>query len=102
MLVIHSTEIRHKRQEIQEVPTEADLEKIVDITLTETETIWMFDLPDVKISTESEEVHDIEKRNKSYAEVNYNHRIMSVDHYYLCQIRLRFQVFMISNYSDTF
>ncbi|XP_055885708.1 dynein axonemal intermediate chain 4-like isoform X3 [Biomphalaria glabrata] len=63
------TEIRHKRQEIQEVPTEADLEKIVDITLTETETIWMFDLPDVKISTESEEVHDIEKRNKSYAEL---------------------------------
>ncbi|KAH9523378.1 WD repeat-containing protein 78 [Bulinus truncatus] len=62
-------EIRHKRQEVQEVPTEADLEKIVDITLTETETFWMFDLPDVKVSVESEEVQEVEKRIKTYAEL---------------------------------
>ncbi|CAL1536674.1 unnamed protein product [Lymnaea stagnalis] len=62
-------EVRHKRQEVQEVPTEEDLEKIVDITLTETETIWMFDMPDVKVSQESEEVVLLDKRNKTYAEL---------------------------------
>ena len=63
--------MRHKRQEVQEIPTEEDLVKIVDITLTETDTIWMFDLPDVKVSKETEEATVIGERNKAYVEVTY-------------------------------
>jgi len=60
------SEVRHKRQEVQEVPTEDDLVKIVDLNLTETDTIWMFDLPDVKISKETEEAPIISERNALY------------------------------------
>ncbi|XP_005105983.1 WD repeat-containing protein 78 isoform X2 [Aplysia californica] len=63
------SEVRHKRQEVQEIPTEEDLVKIVDITLTETDTIWMFDMPDIKVSKECEEATDIIERNKAYAEL---------------------------------
>ncbi|CAG5118395.1 unnamed protein product [Candidula unifasciata] len=63
------SEVRHKRQEIQEVPTEADLDKIVDITLTETDTIWMFDLPDTKVSTESAEAEKVISGIRAYTEL---------------------------------
>ncbi|WAR24226.1 DNAI4-like protein [Mya arenaria] len=48
-------EIRHKREEVKEDLTEDDLEKIIDLTLTETETIWLLDMPGVCVSLESEE-----------------------------------------------
>ncbi|GFN91325.1 WD repeat-containing protein 78 [Plakobranchus ocellatus] len=63
------SEVRHKRQEVQEVPTENDLGKIVDIVLTETDTIWMLDLPDTKVSKESEEAPAVKERLSTYAEL---------------------------------
>ncbi|BFY99711.1 hypothetical protein BsWGS_02751 [Bradybaena similaris] len=63
------SEVRHKRQEIQEQPTEADLDKIVDITLAETDTIWMFDMPDVKVSTESAEAETVIIGIRAYTEL---------------------------------
>ncbi|RUS86621.1 hypothetical protein EGW08_005637 [Elysia chlorotica] len=62
-------EVRHKRQEVQEVPTEDDLGKIVDIVLTETDTIWMLDMPDTKVSKESEEAPGVKERLTTYAEL---------------------------------
>ncbi|KAL5017570.1 hypothetical protein ScPMuIL_007159 [Solemya velum] len=62
-------EIRHKREEVKEELKDADLEKIVDLTLTETETIWLLDMPGTSVSTESEESTVIKERNERYAEL---------------------------------
>lgn len=42
-------------EEIKEQLTEEDLDRRVDIYLTETETIWMLDMPSVVASVESED-----------------------------------------------
>ncbi|XP_060071866.1 dynein axonemal intermediate chain 4-like [Ylistrum balloti] len=62
-------DIRHKREEVKETLTEADLEKEVDLTLTETETIWLLDLPTICVSTESDEAAGIKKRIETYQEL---------------------------------
>lgn len=50
----------HERQEeIKEELTEAGLDRRVDIYLTETETIWILDLPAVVMSTESEDAERV-------------------------------------------
>ncbi|NWW39390.1 WDR78 protein, partial [Panurus biarmicus] len=46
--------------------TEAELEQRVDIFLSETDTLWMLDLPTALVSTEAEEAGE---RNKIYAEI---------------------------------
>lgn len=47
-----------RQEEIKEL-TEADLDRTVDIYLTETETIWILDLPAVVMSTESEDAERV-------------------------------------------
>ncbi|NXN89110.1 WDR78 protein, partial [Bombycilla garrulus] len=49
--------------------TEAELEQRVEILLTETETLWMLDLPTALVSTEAEEAARVLERNKIYAEI---------------------------------
>ena len=51
---------------------EEDLEKTVDIDLTETETIWLLDMPGVCVSLESEEAAAIREQNARYSEVGHN------------------------------
>ena len=43
----------------------------MDLTLTETETIWLLDMPGVCCSTESEEADAILNNNERYQEVGY-------------------------------
>lgn len=64
-----SVEIRHKREEVKETLTEDDLDKVVNLTLTETETIWLLDMPGTSVSNEAEEAAKIKKRNEEYQEV---------------------------------
>ena len=49
--------------------TEEDLEKIVDIKLSETETIWLLDMPGVCVSLESKEAEEVKEKNHQYQEV---------------------------------
>ncbi|XP_015492384.1 WD repeat-containing protein 78 isoform X3 [Parus major] len=49
--------------------TEAELEQRVDIFLTETNTLWMLDLPTALVSTEAEEAVRVLERNKIYTEI---------------------------------
>ncbi|NXX30232.1 WDR78 protein, partial [Nicator chloris] len=49
--------------------TEAELEQVVDIFLTETDTLWMLDLPTALVSTEAEEAARVLERNKIYVEI---------------------------------
>lgn len=62
-------EIRQKRAEVKEVLTEKDLENVVNLTLEETDTIWMLDIPTVCVATDSEEAQSISDRNDRYKEV---------------------------------
>ena len=55
---------------MKEILTELDLEKAVDLTLTETETIWLLDMPGVCCSTESEEAAALKQNNERYQEVS--------------------------------
>ena len=63
-------EIRHKREDVKEDLKDEDLEKIIDLTLTETETIWLLDMPGVCVSTESDEAPKVSKRNEQYKDVS--------------------------------
>lgn len=69
LLYLYFAEIRHKREDIKEDLKEEDLDKIVDLTLTETETIWLLDMPGVCVSTESDEAAIVTKKNTAYQEV---------------------------------
>lgn len=54
------SELRVVRASTQEiVVTKEDLEKTIEIILTETETLRLFDLPTVMISVESEDAEKI-------------------------------------------
>ncbi|XP_008829309.1 WD repeat-containing protein 78 isoform X1 [Nannospalax galili] len=60
------TDVRVMRTTPGTLITKEDLEKNIEIMLTETETLRFFDLPTVMISVESEEAEKIMKRNKNY------------------------------------
>ncbi|NWY38186.1 WDR78 protein, partial [Sylvia atricapilla] len=49
--------------------TEEELEQRVEIFLSETDTLWMLDLPTAVVSTEAEEAVRVVERNKIYAEI---------------------------------
>uniref|UniRef100_A0A670YHM4 Dynein axonemal intermediate chain 4 n=1 Tax=Pseudonaja textilis TaxID=8673 RepID=A0A670YHM4_PSETE len=63
------TDVQVRREEMLEQLTKHDLEKAVDILLTETETIWLFNMPTAMISSESEEAEDVRRRNIAYMEL---------------------------------
>ncbi|XP_032552548.1 WD repeat-containing protein 78 isoform X3 [Chiroxiphia lanceolata] len=57
------------QEEMEEELTEADLDQRVDIYLSETDTLWMFDMPSVMVSVEAEDAGRILERNKIYADI---------------------------------
>ncbi|XP_036613654.1 dynein intermediate chain 4, axonemal [Trichosurus vulpecula] len=56
----------HVKKEVPKVLTKEELAAKVDIYLSETETIWLFNLPTVVYSIESEEAEKIKRRNMLY------------------------------------
>uniref|UniRef100_A0A674JV03 Uncharacterized protein n=1 Tax=Terrapene triunguis TaxID=2587831 RepID=A0A674JV03_9SAUR len=63
------TDVQVRRDEIKEQLTKEDIDKRVDIYLTETETIWLLDMPTVMMSVESEDAEKVQERNKDYIEL---------------------------------
>ncbi|XP_051653985.1 dynein axonemal intermediate chain 4 isoform X3 [Manacus candei] len=57
------------QEETEEELTEADLDQRVDIYLSETDTLWMFDMPSVMVSVEAEDAGRVLERNKIYADM---------------------------------
>ena len=55
---------------MQEELTETDLDKAVNIRLSETDTIWLIDMRGVCISAETDEAETIKAKNEAYKEVN--------------------------------
>ncbi|NXY70910.1 WDR78 protein, partial [Glareola pratincola] len=63
------SDVQGRQEEIKEELTKEDLDKSVDIYLTETETIWILDMPSVAVSVESEDAGRILERNRIYADI---------------------------------
>ncbi|NXR04547.1 WDR78 protein, partial [Sagittarius serpentarius] len=62
------SDVQVRQEEIQE-RTKEDLDRRVDIYLTETETIWMLDMPSVVVSVESEDAGRVLERNRIYVDI---------------------------------
>ncbi|XP_010987376.1 dynein axonemal intermediate chain 4 [Camelus dromedarius] len=60
------TDLRVMRSTPGKTVTKEDLEKTIEIILTETETMRFFNLPTVMVSVESEEAEKLSWRNKNY------------------------------------
>ncbi|XP_018418587.1 PREDICTED: WD repeat-containing protein 78 [Nanorana parkeri] len=58
-----------RKEEVREPPKEEDLEKTTDVQLTETETIWLLDVPLAVIAADSEEAETVNVRNQTYTEL---------------------------------
>ncbi|NXE51441.1 WDR78 protein, partial [Casuarius casuarius] len=63
------SDVQVRREETKEQLTKEDLDRIVDIYLTETETIWIFDMPSVMVSVESEDAGKVLERNRIYVDM---------------------------------
>ncbi|MBN3316104.1 WDR78 protein, partial [Atractosteus spatula] len=68
-VTISLSDVQVRREEVQEQLTEEVLSSIVDRCLTETETIWLLDMPSVMVSLDSEEAETIKEKNSRYEEV---------------------------------
>ncbi|KFO23210.1 WD repeat-containing protein 78 [Fukomys damarensis] len=64
--LVSFTDLRVMRAALETVPTKEDLEKNIEILLTETDTLQLFELPTVMVSVESEEAEKVTQRNKKY------------------------------------
>ena len=67
--LIFPPDIQTRREEVQEELTETDLDKAVNIRLSETDTIWLIDMRGVCISAETDEAETIKAKNEAYKEV---------------------------------
>ncbi|XP_042662508.1 dynein axonemal intermediate chain 4 isoform X2 [Tyto alba] len=63
------SDVQVRREEIKEELTKEDLDRRVDIYLTETETIWILDMPSVVVSVESEDAGRVQERNRIYVDI---------------------------------
>ncbi|XP_022352889.1 WD repeat-containing protein 78 isoform X1 [Enhydra lutris kenyoni] len=60
------TDLRVVRATPEKIVTKEDLQKTIEIILTETETLRFFNLPTVMVSVESEEAAKVIRRNRTY------------------------------------
>ncbi|KAG5850652.1 WD repeat-containing protein 78 [Anguilla anguilla] len=63
------SDIQVRREEVKEQIREDMLDEVVDRYLSETDTIWLLDLPGVSVSVESEEAAVVKEKNKEYTEL---------------------------------
>ncbi|CAN0193707.1 unnamed protein product [Bubo scandiacus] len=63
------SDVQVKREEIKEELAKKDLERRVDIYLTETETIWILAMPPAVVSVESEDAGRVQERNRIYVDI---------------------------------
>ncbi|XP_068095374.1 dynein axonemal intermediate chain 4 isoform X2 [Hyperolius riggenbachi] len=63
------SDIHTRKDEVQEQPREEDLDKMINVYLTETDTIWLLDVPMAVIAADSEEAESVNVRNQAYTEL---------------------------------
>ncbi|XP_071952753.1 dynein axonemal intermediate chain 4-like isoform X2 [Antedon mediterranea] len=62
-------DVQTRREEVAETVTEADLDKIHEITLSETNTFWLLDMNGVCVSIESDDATEVKTRNDQYKQL---------------------------------
>ncbi|NXF40787.1 WDR78 protein, partial [Nyctibius bracteatus] len=62
-------DVQVRREEIEEELTKEDLDRRVDIYLSETETLWILEMPPDVVSVESEAAGRVVERNKIYVDI---------------------------------
>lgn len=63
------SDVQARREEVQEQVREDVLDSVLDCYLTETETIWLLDIPTVSVSEDSEDAEAVKERNNAYTEL---------------------------------
>ncbi|XP_069837503.1 dynein axonemal intermediate chain 4 isoform X2 [Dendropsophus ebraccatus] len=58
-----------KQDDVQEPPKEEDLDKPINVYLTETDTIWLLDIPSAVISSDDPQAELINSRNQTYIDL---------------------------------
>ncbi|KAJ8279085.1 hypothetical protein COCON_G00061510 [Conger conger] len=66
------SDVQVRREEVKEQIREDMLDDVVDRHLSETDTIWLLDLPGISVSVESEEAATVTEKNKEYTELCQN------------------------------
>ncbi|XP_064003529.1 dynein axonemal intermediate chain 4 isoform X2 [Pogoniulus pusillus] len=66
---VDTTDMQVRQEEIKEQLTEEDLDRRVNLFLTETETLWILEKPSVVVSTESEDAARVQERNRLYVDI---------------------------------
>ncbi|XP_062308930.1 dynein axonemal intermediate chain 4 [Osmerus eperlanus] len=66
---ISTSDVQVRREEVRELVGEEMLDDVVELYLTESETLWMLDMPVVSVSVDSEEAEDVKKRTALYEEL---------------------------------
>ncbi|XP_065069887.1 dynein axonemal intermediate chain 4-like isoform X2 [Rhopilema esculentum] len=63
------TDIQTRRAFVKEDLSEADLDRMVNVKLSETDTIWHLDMPGISVSKDSDIAEEVRMRNKKYEEL---------------------------------
>ncbi|XP_028413051.1 WD repeat-containing protein 78-like isoform X2 [Dendronephthya gigantea] len=61
-------DIQRKYVPVKEDLTELDLDKVINLTLEETDTIWLLDIPGTSVSEESDIAQSVKDANSRYSE----------------------------------
>ncbi|KAG9277329.1 dynein axonemal intermediate chain 4 [Astyanax mexicanus] len=67
--LIGLSDVQVQKEDVKEQVREHTLDSVVDCYLTETETIWLLDIPAVSVSVDSDEAEVIKERNNAYTEL---------------------------------
>ncbi len=59
LLFLLHTDVQARREEVKEQVREDIMDRVVDSYLTETETIWMLDIPAVSVSVDSDDAEAV-------------------------------------------
>lgn len=59
LLCLLYSDVQARREEVQEQVREDVLDSVLDCYLTETETIWLLDIPTVSVSEDSEDAEAV-------------------------------------------
>ncbi|XP_051753182.1 dynein axonemal intermediate chain 4 isoform X2 [Ctenopharyngodon idella] len=63
------SDVQVHKEEVKEQVREDILDSVLDCYLTETETIWLLDIPAVSMSVDSEDAEAVKERNNAYTEL---------------------------------
>ncbi|XP_016303266.1 dynein axonemal intermediate chain 4 [Sinocyclocheilus anshuiensis] len=63
------SDVQARREEVKEQVREDIMDRVVDSYLTETETIWLLDIPAVSVSEDSGDAEAVKERNNAYTEL---------------------------------